>query len=307
MEAVGWSLGSGDGARQAASELESVRLALDLDQFEMLTHSYGTAIAEAYIRMHPEHVRRAVLDGPIAMEVPWQQRLRSASDAIAFGIDRLLGSCASKNCGKELRSILGRGGGYEAVRSAILARDPTVGMGAVHFTPTVIDQATLIALRDRSYWSTYLKGLDDALRGDASALWTLGERYYFGVDRFVFYASTCFDLQRPSEFADYVGSDHLSTTYGSELAPCFTYPPADNPFETSVTGTQEPEVLIVASRYDVLTPASLLASAPLLNGAGPTCETSLLGHTNFGDPKVRKLVNSFLRSGGAERAAKRCG
>lgn len=47
----------------SVADLEALRLALDVEQLDILAISYGTHLAMAYLRQHPDRVRRIVLAG----------------------------------------------------------------------------------------------------------------------------------------------------------------------------------------------------------------------------------------------------
>ncbi|MFJ6696552.1 alpha/beta fold hydrolase [Streptomyces sp. NPDC091272] len=51
------------GTRDAAADLESLRLALGEEKLSLLFLSYGTLLGQEYLRLHPDRVRAAVLDG----------------------------------------------------------------------------------------------------------------------------------------------------------------------------------------------------------------------------------------------------
>ncbi|MFI0978126.1 alpha/beta hydrolase [Streptomyces sp. NPDC021093] len=51
------------GTRDAAADLESIRLALGEDKISLLLSSYGTLLGQEYLNNHPDRVRAAVLDG----------------------------------------------------------------------------------------------------------------------------------------------------------------------------------------------------------------------------------------------------
>ena len=42
---------------------EAARQALDLDQVDLLSVSYGTRVAQTYARLHPQRVRRSAMLG----------------------------------------------------------------------------------------------------------------------------------------------------------------------------------------------------------------------------------------------------
>lgn len=276
-------LGGGDtaapaGAPAAAAELEAVRQALGVERVDLLTHSYGTAVAEAYLHAHSDRVARAVLDGPVALEVGWDDRLAAVGDAL----DRVTVPLA---------------GAYIDLRSGLMAAPAPVGSSTLELTGTTVDQATLLAMRSQEYWPGYQAAVAAAAAGDATSLWQMSERYYFGLDRSVFYAALCSDIDHPRSFDGYRVDDHpLLAAYASELAPCAAIArgglgaPGD---------AGRPEVLVLASPFDVLTPAALLDSAPVLRERGTVCRTDVVGHTSFADPAVGPMVLAFLATGAA--------
>jgi pimeloyl-ACP methyl ester carboxylesterase len=290
------------GAIRAAQELELIRASLAVAQLDMLMVSYGTAIGEAYLRLYPDRVRRAVLDAPVAMEAPWNERVARVGEVLEAAADDLAGACDVGRC----RGMNEDGAPltYRELRAAILAQEPIAGAGRGLLTGVMLDQATLLVLRDPSSVEAFATAADAALGGDGTQLWAMGETYFFDLDRSVFYRSLCADIDRPADARDYValGRDLLST-YTSELAPCAGFPYRGPP--EAVSGG-DPDVLIVTSTKDVLTPASLLDSAPVLTGLGAVCRTNLAGHTSSGDAATRAVILDFLRDGDAVSAAGRC-
>ena len=53
------------GAADSALDMESIRVALDVDRLDYVGYSYGTALGAVYAMAHPEGVGRFVLDGAI--------------------------------------------------------------------------------------------------------------------------------------------------------------------------------------------------------------------------------------------------
>jgi pimeloyl-ACP methyl ester carboxylesterase len=77
----------------AMGDLDAVRLALGAERINLVAASYGTRAALEYLRLHPQQVRRVVLDGvaPPDMALPEA----SAPDAQA-AFDALLQACAQE-------------------------------------------------------------------------------------------------------------------------------------------------------------------------------------------------------------------
>lgn len=292
------------GAWAAAGELEAIREALGVDRFDFLTFSYGTAIAEAYLHVYPEYVRRAVLDAPLGLDVPWGVRLQTVRRVLGEAADQLARSCPSEPCTQVLRNV-SPDLSYESLREAVVRRKPSVGSGKLTLTPVMFDQAAELALRSEANWMGFGRAVDEALAGDGGAIWRVAERMYLDLDRSVFYQSLCADIDRPTEPSAYVvGDDPLAFAYGSELAPCSGFPRGIA--RPATTAARPPEVLVVASRNDVLAPAALANQAPFLQSVGVFCVTDVVGHTSFADPTIHELIVEFLAAGDADGVADRC-
>lgn len=293
------------GAWAAAEELETIRRTLGIDRFDMFTQSYGTAIAEAYLYSHREHVRRAVLDGPVALQAPWRSRLAAVQPVLLDGANRLALSCSAAACTAVLGDIPGDRS-YVALREAILAEERPVGDSGLSLTAVMVDQATQVALGSRDSAAAWVDAIDHALAGEGGPLWRLGEMLTSEVDLQVFYRSLCADIHRPDDARDYaVADDPLLFAYSSALAPCASFPhgvvrPA------GLAGDPNADVLILASRRDPVAPASLVASDDFLKSLGSLCETDVIGHTSAADPVISLLVDEFLEDGGANSIAGRC-
>lgn len=294
------------GAWAAAEELEAIRGGLGIDRFDILSESYGTAVAEAYLYSHSARVRRAVLDGPVALQAPWPARLSAVGAVLRDGGNRLALSCSARACLDVLRDVP-ESRGYDAIRDAVLAEERPVGDSGLSLTPVMFDQATELALRRQASAAEWEAAIDDAFAGDGGPLWRLGELLYTDLDQAAYYRSLCADIHRPDDARDYaVADDPLLFAYSSALAPCARFPqgvvrPA------GLAGDPEPEVLILASRHDPLAPASLIAADGFLDTHGSLCETDVIGHTSSNDPGIRALIEEFLSEGGAEAIAARCG
>jgi pimeloyl-ACP methyl ester carboxylesterase len=259
--------------------------------------SYGTAIIEQYLRSYGQAVGRAVLDGPIALEVPWIARVQAVGKAQSEGASALVRTCATERCKAAGNATTGLT--YEGLRRVLVERAPAIGGGNAKLTGTIIDQATLLALRSESYWAPWVAAVDSALGGDGTDLWALGEKEYFDLDRAVFYRSICSDINLPPTFEAFgAPQDQLLWAYTSALAPCSGYP--HTPFAVA-PDRPSAEVLVLASPKDPLTPSTLLDSAPELRALGTVCETDVVGHTSLRDPKFGPLALSFL-TGTAEAA-----
>jgi len=76
----------------AVEDLDEVRRALGLGPVDLIGSSYGTVLAQAYLRVHPEGARAAVLIGTVSPADPYP--LSVARD-IESGLDHLFADCAA--------------------------------------------------------------------------------------------------------------------------------------------------------------------------------------------------------------------
>jgi pimeloyl-ACP methyl ester carboxylesterase len=290
------------GAWQAADELETIRARLGISSFDFLGISYGTAIGEAYLWTYPTHVRRAVLDAPVALQVPWRDRVASVQAVMRGAANRLAMSCDLPECESALAGVA-PAEAYESLRRAVLDKAPRVGSGSLTLTPIMFDQAAELALRSESSWPGFAQAVAEALNGDGSAIWRVGEHTYLGLDRLAFYWSICADIDRPTKAADFVDpdADPLTFAFASELAPCAALPKGVPRPRAATPPGSAPSVLVVASTADVLAPPSLLPSSPFLLSIGHLCITNVAGHTSYADPDVRAALIAFLEGDDAVR------
>jgi pimeloyl-ACP methyl ester carboxylesterase len=76
----------------AVQDLEDVRAALGYDKIALYGGSYGTRMAQAYMRRYPSHVKAAVIDGV----VPFDNKLPVTYAASAqLALDRIVAACAA--------------------------------------------------------------------------------------------------------------------------------------------------------------------------------------------------------------------
>ena len=74
------------------ADIDAIRIALGYDRINLWGGSYGTRVAQEYLRRYPQHVRSVVLDGaaPPAMRVgfdPWLSR--------EAALDQVIAACAA--------------------------------------------------------------------------------------------------------------------------------------------------------------------------------------------------------------------
>ncbi len=84
--------------REIAADIADLRRALGFDQYNLLTISYSTKIAQVLLRDHPDGIRSVVMDSPLPLEVNYDEE--SVANLFA-AMDKLFSDCeADPDCKK---------------------------------------------------------------------------------------------------------------------------------------------------------------------------------------------------------------
>lgn len=82
--------------REIAADIEDLRIALGIEQYNLLTISYSTKIAQVLMRDYPKGIRSVVMDSPLPLEVNYDEE--SVENLLA-AIDQVLSDCELEpNC-----------------------------------------------------------------------------------------------------------------------------------------------------------------------------------------------------------------
>jgi pimeloyl-ACP methyl ester carboxylesterase len=73
-----------------ADDTDAVREALGFEQIDIFSNSYGTWLAQIYLRRHGEHVHGMVLDSPVG---PWNNYLWNASLSTEAALNKIIDLC----------------------------------------------------------------------------------------------------------------------------------------------------------------------------------------------------------------------
>jgi len=313
QECTGHLDAQGGSSIQDADDWVRVLDALDIDRADVLSHSYGTLVAEAFVRRHPNRVERVVADAVLASDVDAAIRVAAVRDSVNATVPLLLAGCPDEpECPDSTRTFLEDHTSYDAVREALLDIGAGIGVGEEPLTPVMVDHATMAALRGREYWSAFYQGIADMVeRRDAAVLFTLGEREGIGVDRKVHFVSLCSSITPPARMETYTPSG--SNPFDSWLADysicsITVHPPllemitGQEPSATAA-GTAPPawlavdgeeiDAVVFGSATDPFAPIELARNSGLWRQV-PLCETAVVGHTAYSDPDLRSLMGGFL-------------
>ena len=95
LEAAGINL-NGYRTTESAADIADLKTALGIDQYNLLTISYSTKIAQVLLRDHPEGIRSVVMDSPLPLEVSYDEE---STDNLMAALEALLEGCENDaNC-----------------------------------------------------------------------------------------------------------------------------------------------------------------------------------------------------------------
>jgi pimeloyl-ACP methyl ester carboxylesterase len=86
------------GTRNAARDLEAIRIALGEPKLTYLGYSYGTVLGAAYAQMFPSAIRAMVLDGPPDYSLSARDYAYAQAQGFARALDAFLTWCSATSC-----------------------------------------------------------------------------------------------------------------------------------------------------------------------------------------------------------------
>ncbi|MGI9186032.1 MAG: alpha/beta fold hydrolase [Gaiellales bacterium] len=155
--------------RQAAEDLEAIRQALGAERMSLYGTSYGTQLAAAYARQHPEGLRSLILDGVVDTSLSATGFWASAARGFESVLNETLGVCGRRPaCRRDMPQ--GARVVYDQL-NARLARQPIrVTRGTGLLTQTMLHTYIGSSLYSAVGRATVLRDLARAARGDYDSL-----------------------------------------------------------------------------------------------------------------------------------------
>ncbi|HNT74184.1 MAG TPA: alpha/beta hydrolase [Anaerolineae bacterium] len=244
----------------AVSDLEAMRIALGYDQINLYGASYGTRLAQAYLRRHPDRVRTLVLDAVVS---PDFTIYASAGVDGAAALDKMFARCqADSACQSAFPDL-------QAEFTALLTRleenpvevslaNPITGeplhfeMTRARFTRMVfalLYAPEVTALLPLSLHAAYADG-------NFAPLVTQATASDAGLYQGLLYAVVC------TEDAPYVAPEEIAQsadTYFGDMSEslrevCATWPRGDVPADHTAPVTSNVPTLLLSGEADPITP-----------------------------------------------------
>jgi pimeloyl-ACP methyl ester carboxylesterase len=303
----------------AVRDLEAVRRALGLGRINLYGVSYGTRVAQYYLRRHGERVRAVILDGVIPPErILGPDMALDAEDALR----RVLTRCAEDPaCGKAFGDPSVH---YRSLRARLADRPVAVlmpaprtgervalGFGAAHLATVLrlstysAEQAAILplALFEANLHGNFvpLAGqyllMTDALTGQMaygmhhSVVCTEDAPWYGNVK-----------VDRALLGATFIGTGQLDGL----AALCRAWPRGVDDGDLHAPLASDVPALLLSGSADPVTPArdAALAAKGLTHSLQVVIEG--MGHGQIGTPCVDRLVAGFLRAGSTRNLDTSC-
>ncbi|HEY1283230.1 MAG TPA: alpha/beta hydrolase [Steroidobacteraceae bacterium] len=303
----------------AVRDLDRVRAALGYDRINLYGGSYGTRVAEHYLRRFPEHTRTLILDGVVAPEVALGPEI--ALDAEA-ALSNVFARCVSDPACKQ--HFGDPQVTYQQLRTALQSRavpvsftDPTTGepahldFGPLHLA-TVLrlstynsEQAAVLPLM---LHLAQTSGNYAPLAGQFMVvLRTLGDALAYGMHNSVvctedvpFYKPERID--RPRLARTFLGTTQVDAL----LSLCDGWPRGPIDADLHAPLKSDTPVLLLSGGNDPVTPAA--AAEQTMVGLANSRHIKLdgLGHGQLGAPCVDRVMAQFIEGGSVKAVDASC-
>ena len=283
-------------------DLERVREALGVEQFNLVGGSYGTRVALEYLRRHPHAVRSVVLDSVVPPELALgQDHARNLEDALEVTARRCAEDAACRARHGDVRATLGellrrvRAGS----RSVTIRHPRTHALLQVPFNETAL--AGVVRLFSYAPQATALLPLllDEAARNRPEPLLAQAELLYASVSEQLAHGlelsvgcAEDVDLlrTRPEDRDTLLGNAFVEFLQ----AQCAVWPHGTRPADFKQPVVSDKPVLLIAGERDPVTPpryadavARTLPNSRVLVARGQ-------GHTPMGEGCIPRLLRRFI-------------
>jgi len=298
----------------AVRDLDAVRAALGVDKLNLLGISYGTRVAQQYLRRHPQHVRSVILDGVVPntlvlgsehaanLEAALEQHFaRCREEATCQGqlgdprghLDALAAELKAAPRTVAYRDALtgeSRSGELTYGHLAAVVRLFTYAPSAAAMLPLVLHEAA--------------QGRADALMAQASLLSSqVGESIMHGMQLSVMCAEDAPGLRRnPADEDTILGTEFVDFS----LAQCAVWPKGAVPEGFHDAVASDVPVLLLSGEFDPVTPPRYgeAVAQSLSNGRHLVLRGQ--GHNVIGVGCAPKLIARFVDTADAKALDASC-
>jgi pimeloyl-ACP methyl ester carboxylesterase len=305
-------------------DMERLRSALGAEQINFYGYSYGTYIGQVYATLHPNRVRRMVLDGVVNPDRVWYKSNLDQDVAFDRNIKVYFGWLAAHDKQYHLGKTGEKVEKLFYAEQAKLAKKPADRVIGPDELTDVFLQAGYYVFGWDSVASAFASWVNDSDPAPLRKLFDASNPQEKGSDNgyAVYLAVQCTDTQWPMSWEKWRTDNwrvHRTApfeTWGNAWynAPCLTWAgKAGKPVR--VDGAKVPPILLISETLDAATPFSgslavrkRFPRSALIEGVGGTTHAGSL----FGNACVDGAIADYLATGKlprrvkANRADKRC-
>jgi len=274
------------------ADMESIRKALGAKQINFYGFSYGTYLGQVYSTLHPERVRRMVLDGNVDPRGVWYDA--NLAQDVAF--DKNIGTYFAWVAKYDAVYHLGTTGKavekkyYATIQK--LRKAPAGGVIGPDEWTDVFTSAAYYIFEWTDIADAFAAYVNDGDYAPVKALYDGGYPQGPGTDNgFAMYLATqCTDVQWPTNWSKWqrdnwrIYAQHPFLTWSNAWfnAPCLSWK-GDVGKPVNVNGKKAPPILLISETNDAATPYTgslyvrkLFPKAVLLEGVGGTTHSGSL-------------------------------
>ncbi|WGL51491.1 alpha/beta hydrolase [Nocardioides sp. BP30] len=309
-----------DHTTDSVADMESLRKALHASKINYYGFSYGTYLGQVYATLHPNRVRRFVLDGVVDPRDVWYQSNLAQDTAFEANADTFFDWVAANDPTYHLGTS---GTGVRQLYYTVLAnlsQHPINGFGAADWNDVFTGAGYYVY-----DWDAYAHILVSAQKGDlAPAKAMYGDQSGPGADNEYagYLAVQCTDASSPSWSQQLRDAAALAPrapflTWNNTWfnAPCRDWPVKPTR-PVHVTGRHVPPILLIEETHDAATPwagaievRKRFPKARLIEGVDGTTHAGSLSGVRCTDDRIAAYLlhgKLFKRKHGADRADLRC-
>jgi pimeloyl-ACP methyl ester carboxylesterase len=291
----------------SARDIDSIRQALGEDQISYFGFSYGSELGSVWVKLFPDTVRAAVIDGASDPAADYVQGGLNQAKGFERQLDAFLA-----NCSADTTCDFHNGGDSEGAFDALMEQLGTspleVSADRTPVTRGVAYTAVSNAMYLQQLWPGLATALADAQKGDGSGLLAGYDDYYqrqsdgtYGNELEAFLAISCLDDPGPRTVEGVDANIPEFLAAAPRLGASFAYGyvcalwPVDPVGKVDVTGAGDGPVVVIGTTGDPATPIEGTENMAKTLGDGRLIVVTADQHTGYGvNQCVDDAVDDYL-------------
>lgn len=302
----------------AVKDLEALRTALNYSKWNLVAGSYGTRVAQHYLRRYPEGVRTVTIEGvvPTGMEI-----ISSVPGNAQLALEKLFSQCSGNPlCQEAFPNLSAR---FTQLQKSIAVQPlsitiahPTTGdMDSIEFNTAALNLAVRMMLYSPESKSLLPLLIDQASNGKYGPLAAqamlfssqLNESMNIGMHNSVVCSEDMRQLTLNDKDKERIRASFLGMEFVNFMTSiCRSWPKGvvDQDFFTPFTSSHP--ILLISGEYDPVTPASNAdqAARHFVNSMHVIAPGQ--GHSLYHPACARGLIDNFVRNGSVEKLDTSC-